>query len=191
MTTTTITSRQEQAELFVIEMDAVEAEIQQTSDWRPGASCQAQLEGLKSDIEALGFQVKRVPTGWALVEPVVEEVAQAASQPTVELHEDEQGLYAEVLASTGKGAYTVRVCARWLYSVSCDCPARGDCRHRLVVDRAFDAVRPTFSEQCRGVVASREVIAQLVGTPDRYAQPLKGSGVTGFRAAEIARKLAA
>lgn len=130
------TTRQEQAENLLIQMDAVQAEIEQTNDYRLGPSCVRQLEGLKSDIEALGFQVKRVPTGWALVSRV-QEVAQVASPPTVELHEDAFGLYAEAASSKGKTVYTVRVCARRWKTVGCDCRAGQFgrmCRHREMID---------------------------------------------------------
>lgn len=206
---TVIISKQEQAENFVIEMDMVQSELEQTGDYEVFESCKRSLELLKCEIASLGYEVKRVPTGWMLVEEDIdqyaertydemvkvpglqeEEVAQVASTPTIELHEDEQGLYAEVPSSQGKTNYTVRVCAKWLYSVSCDCAARGDCRHRQSIDRAFDSVRPTFSEQSRGVTVSGETLNRLL-YGDRYAAPLKGSGVTGFKAASIAAKLVA
>ena len=191
---TVIISKQEQAENFVIEMDAVQSELEQTGDYEVFESCKRSLEMLKCEIAALGYEVKRVPTGWKLVEQErEEEVAQVASTPTIELHEDEQGLYASVPSSTGKTAYTVRVCAKWLYSTECDCAAGQhgrDCAHRVRMDQALSAMRPSFSEQCKGIVTSGEVINRLL-YGDRYAAPLKGSGVTGFKAASIAAKLVA
>jgi hypothetical protein len=83
MTQATMSNRT-QAESLIIEMDSVQSELETASDYGMFASCKQQLEAIKSDIVALGYEVKRVPTGWALVEPIVE-VAQAASLPTEEI----------------------------------------------------------------------------------------------------------
>src|SRR5207249_644718 len=160
----TTENKQEQAELLIIEMDAVQVELEQASEYEDYASCKAQLVGLKSDIEALGYEVERCVTGWKLV--VKEEVAQAASSPAEREPEivfyaidPMYGLYACVRSTSVRGkTYRVSVEHKWLYSQTCECLAgqhSRDCRHKLAVDRALDDVRPTFKQRCAGTVAWR------------------------------------
>lgn len=111
------------------------------------------------------------------------EAAQVASQPKEDpmsetnilfYAQDHLGLYATVTSASGSGTYHVRICAKWLYSKSCDCRAgahQRDCSHRIQVDQALSEVRPTFSQQCAGGVASRETVHKLLagGMPGKRA----------------------
>lgn len=102
------------------------------------------------------------------------EVAQVASQPeeqamsesNIQFYaQDHLGMYAVVKSSKCHDTYHVRMCAKWLYSKSCDCKAGqhgSDCSHRREVDRALDDLRPSFKEQCEGKGASRETLAKLL-----------------------------
>lgn len=164
---TTITTRQHSAETLIIEMDSVQSELESASDSEMFESCKAHLAGLKSDIEALGFQAERWVNGWRLIatqQPVEETPCGKRQESTLLFYaQDNMGLYACVRSASAKGrTYRVSIEEKWLYSELCDCASPKDCWHRLEVDRALDSVRPTFREQCEGKGATREKIASLL-----------------------------
>jgi len=213
----TVDSR-EQAENYVIEMDMIEAELQQATTYELFESCKRSLEMMKAEITALGYTVERCVTGWQLK---VEEVAQVASpvtekkvsvkvsaqekkaaqedaklatlMETLSFHEDSMGLYARVPSANPDKpdtVYEVRVCAKRMLSTECSCPNRGDCLARLAVDRRLDGIRPTLSEQIEGVFPSRDKIEALIrGGTSRYDAPLRGSGIQSFRSKAIEQRL--
>jgi hypothetical protein len=100
-----------------------------------------------------------------------EQEEQKVKQATILGYEEDQaGLYAKVLSSTGRTTYQVRICAKFWCSTGCQCPnGYNDCRHRQGVDAELREIRPTLSEQIAGFLASKQAIVErLTPVPPRY-----------------------